>query len=108
MDVCPSENALQAPQAFGGLWRAWSGSGLEAFYTSILRRLLPLIKWNIRTLVGIFLLYTHYILEVPGLGFPVESLYAIVLPGTVPQCLTTLVMGGSGLSRPGGNLGLRV
>ena len=25
--------------------------------------------------VGIFLLYTYYILGVPGLGFPVESLY---------------------------------
>ena len=24
------------------------------------------------------------------------------------QCLTTLVMGGNGLSRPGGNLGFRV
>ena len=28
-----------------------------------------------RTLVGIFLIYTYYILGVPYLGFPVESLY---------------------------------
>ena len=28
-----------------------------------------------RTLVGIFLLYAYYILGVPYLGFPVESLY---------------------------------
>ena len=33
---------------------------------------------NIRTLVGIFLLYTYYILGVPGLGFPVESLYSFL------------------------------
>ena len=32
------------------------------------------ISWNIRTLVGIFLFYNDYILGVPGLGFPVESL----------------------------------
>ena len=38
----------------------------------------------------------------------------IVLPSTgvkadvYLQCMTTLVMGGNGLSRPGGNLGLRV
>ena len=38
----------------------------------------------------------------------------IVLPSTgvkadvYLQCLTTLVMGGNGLSRPGGNLGFRV
>ena len=28
-----------------------------------------------KDLVGIFLLYTYYILGVPGLGFPVGSLY---------------------------------
>ena len=34
---------------------------------------------NIRTLVGIFLLYSHYILGVPCLGFPVKSLqYALL------------------------------
>ena len=38
----------------------------------------------------------------------------IVLPSTgvkadvYLQCLTTVVMGGNGLSRPGGNLGLRI
>ena len=30
---------------------------------------------NIRTLVGIFLLYSGYILGVPYLGFPIKSLY---------------------------------
>ena len=54
--------------------------------------------------------------EEPGGALYVHSPYApsIVLPSTgvmadvYLQCLTTLVMGGNGLSRPGGNLGFRV
>ena len=53
----------------------------------------------------------------PMYGKSPEGLYTsppIVLPSTgvkadvYLQCLTTLVMGGNGLSRPGGNLGFRV
>ena len=54
--------------------------------------------------------------EEPGGALYVHFPYTppIVLPSTgvkadvYPQCLTTLVMGGKGLSRPGGNLGFRV
>ena len=50
--------------------------------------------------------------EEPGGALYVHS-PPIVLPSTgvkadvYLQCLTTLVMGGNGLSRPGGNLGLK-
>ena len=44
----------------------------------------------------------------------IDLAYCIVLPSTgvkadvYLQCVTALVMGGNGLSRPGGNLGFRV
>ena len=59
----------------------------------------------------------HYLeagLCLPMCGRSPEGLYPIVLPSpgvmadVYLQCLTTLVMGGNGLSRPGGNLGFRV
>ena len=44
--------------------------------------------------------------------FSIGSLYCLTSTGVMAdvylQCLTTLVMGGNGLSRPGGNLGFRV
>ena len=54
--------------------------------------------------------------EEPGGAPYVHSPYTppIVLPSTgvkadvYLQCLTTLVMGGNGLSRPGGNIGISV
>ena len=56
----------------------------------------------------------------PMYGKSPEGLYTSTLHGLLPlsypgvkadvylQCLTTLVMGGNGLSRPGGNLGFRI